>query len=85
MRTQRSIDLVHDIQRRGLVVVQSEDERQAGERLLAAAQVCDVLPALLGRSHAEHDPLRHQQGTVGLGGARTTFNRTKSAGSVFYP
>lgn len=55
--TQRCVNLVHDVERRGLVVVQRKDEREAGERLLAAAQVGDVLPTLLGRPHAEHDAL----------------------------
>ncbi len=57
-RTQGGVDLVHDVQRRRLVVVQREYERQRRQRLLAAAQVGDVLPALLRRAHAEHDALR---------------------------
>ena len=33
---ERGVDLVHDVQRRGLVVVQREHERERGEGLLAA-------------------------------------------------
>ena len=38
-------------------MVQREDQAQAAERLLAAAQVGDVLPRLLRRPHAEDDAL----------------------------
>lgn len=51
------VDLVHDVQRRGLVVVQREDQGQGRERLLAAGQVGDVLPRLLGRADREDDAL----------------------------
>eukprot|EP00964_Phaeocystis_antarctica_P083806 scaffold52749_cov71-Phaeocystis_antarctica.AAC.2 len=54
---ERGVDLVHDVQRRRLVVVQREDERERGEGLLAAREVGDMLPRLLGRPHAEDDAL----------------------------
>ena len=44
---ERGVDLVHHVQRRRLVVVEREDEREAAQRLLAAGEVADVLPALL--------------------------------------
>jgi hypothetical protein len=52
------VDLVHDVEGRGLVVVEREDERERRERLLSARQVRDVLPALLGGPDAEDDALR---------------------------
>ena len=54
---QRRIDLVHDIQRRGLVVVQRKDQSQAGQRLLAARKIADVLPRLFRGHHAEQNAL----------------------------
>ena len=55
-KVQRGVDLVHDVQGRGAVDVECENEREGAERLLAAGQVADVLPALLWRHHAEQDP-----------------------------
>ena len=51
------VDLVHDVERRRLVVVEREDEGERAEGLLAAAEVGDALPRLLGRPHAEDDAL----------------------------
>jgi len=53
---QRGVDLVHDVQRRGFVVVKGENQRQRAQRLLAARQIGNLLPGLLGRSHAATKP-----------------------------
>lgn len=45
------VDLVHEVERRGLEVVQGEHQRQRAERLLSSRQVVDLLPALLRRTH----------------------------------
>lgn len=52
LEVQRGVDLVHEVERRGLVVVQREHQRQRAERLLSSGKVEDLLPALLGRPHA---------------------------------
>eukprot|EP00428_Durinskia_dybowskii_P065473 CAMPEP_0170384264 /NCGR_PEP_ID=MMETSP0117_2-20130122/15907_1 /TAXON_ID=400756 /ORGANISM="Durinskia baltica, Strain CSIRO CS-38" /LENGTH=213 /DNA_ID=CAMNT_0010640005 /DNA_START=219 /DNA_END=860 /DNA_ORIENTATION=- len=52
---QSGIDLIHEVQWCGLVVVQCKDQRKGGKRLLSAGEVCDLLPALLRRPHAEVD------------------------------
>jgi hypothetical protein len=57
LEVERGVDLVHHVQRRGLVVVQRKDQRERREGLLAAGQVGNVLPALLGRAHGEDDAL----------------------------
>eukprot|EP00966_Prymnesium_polylepis_P154847 3575591-Prymnesium_polylepis.1 len=46
------------------VVVEGEDEREGGERLLAAREVGDHLPRLLGGAHREL-PQRRRQGAMG--------------------
>lgn len=56
-RTQRGVDLVHDVQGRGAEVVQRKHQRQRGQRFLPAGQVGDVLPRLLRGPHAEDDAL----------------------------
>lgn len=61
--TKGCIDLIHDIQRSGLEVVQCKYKRQGAECLLASAQIGNVLPALAGRPHAEHNPLRTKDGS----------------------
>ena len=45
--TKSSVNLIHDVKRCGLVMVQRKDQGEAGECLLAAAQVSNVFPALL--------------------------------------
>lgn len=57
LEIERGIDLVNDVNGRRAELVERENERQRRERLLAARQIGHVLPALLGRSHAEHDAL----------------------------
>ena len=57
LEVERRVDLVHDVERRRLVVMQREDERQRAQRLLAARQVRDVLPRLLERPHAVSEKL----------------------------
>jgi len=52
-----TVDLVHYVERCRLVVVEREDEREAGERLLPAGEVCDVLPRLFGRTDRKDDSL----------------------------
>lgn len=52
LEVQRGVDLVHEVEWRGLVVVQGEHQRQGAERLLPSGQVEDLLPALLRRAHA---------------------------------
>lgn len=63
--TKGSVNLIHDIEGRGLVVVQGEDKGEGAEGLLPARQVGNVLPALLGRPHTEHNALQqHQHNSV---------------------
>lgn len=50
---QRSVDLVHEVERRGLVVVQSEHQSQGAEGLLSSRQVEDLFPALLRGTDTE--------------------------------
>ena len=50
---QRGIDLIHDVQRGGLIMMESEHQRERGQRLLASRKVADILPALLGRHDGE--------------------------------
>ena len=57
LEVEGGVDLVHDVERRRLVVVEGEDEGERAERLLAAAEVGDALPRFLGRPHAEDDAL----------------------------
>ncbi|KAI6756206.1 hypothetical protein HG530_011942 [Fusarium avenaceum] len=52
---QRGIDLVHDIQRSRLVVVQGENESQTAQRLFTTRKVADVLPTLLWWHDTEQD------------------------------
>ena len=55
--TQCSVDLIHDIEWRRLVVVQSEDQGKGRQCFLPSTEVCNVLPALLGGSNAENNTL----------------------------
>lgn len=48
-----SVDLVHDVERRRLVVVKGENKGKTTKGLLATGQVADVLPALLRRHNRE--------------------------------
>ena len=57
---QRGVDLVHEVQRRRLVRVEREHERERAQRLLSTRQVRDVAPALLRRHDAEDDALRER-------------------------
>lgn len=57
---QRGVDLVHEVQRRRLVRVEREHERERAQRLLSTRQVRDVAPALLRRHDAEDDTLRER-------------------------
>ena len=56
LEVEGGVDLVHDVEWGGLVVVEGEDESQGGQGLLATRQVADVLPRLLGRSHLQRWP-----------------------------
>ena len=60
--TERCVDLVHDVEGRGLVVVQRKHQGQGAQRLFPAAQVADVLPTLFGWAHAEDDTLSSRSG-----------------------
>jgi len=51
LEVEGGVDLVHDVEWGGFVVVEGEDESQGGQGLLATGQVADVLPRLFGRSH----------------------------------
>lgn len=62
-RTKGSINLVHDIEGGGLVVVQGKDKGEGAEGLFAARQVGNVLPALFGRPHTKHNALQQHQNT----------------------
>lgn len=62
LEVQRGVDLVHEVERRGLVVVQGEHQCQRAERLLSSGKVEDLLPALLGRSHAMQRVKRDHSG-----------------------
>lgn len=53
-----SIDLIHHIQRSGLVMVQSEDQGERRQRFLSSTKVADILPGLLGRTNAEDNTFR---------------------------
>ena len=57
LEVQGGVNLVHDVERRRLVVMQGEDEGEGGKRLLAAAQIRYLFPSLLGRSDAEANAL----------------------------
>lgn len=69
LEVQRGVDLVHEVERRGLVVVQREHQCQGAERLLSSGQVEDLLPALLRRAHA-------------VGGGPDPSERTHTKGGV---
>ena len=53
LEVQGGVDLVHDVEWGGFVVVEGKDESQGGQGLLATRQVADVLPRLLGGSHLQ--------------------------------
>ena len=44
-KIQRGINLIHDIQGRGAIDMQRKDQSETAQRLLAATEVADVLPA----------------------------------------
>lgn len=52
---QSSIDLVHEVERRGFVVVQSKHQSQGAEGLLSSRQVEDLFPALLWGTDTKND------------------------------
>lgn len=52
---QSRVNLIHDVQRRRLIMVQSEDEGERREGFLAAREVGDVFPGFLGRHDGEED------------------------------
>ena len=54
LEVQGSVNLVHDVERCWLVVMESEDQGERGESLLSSREIGDVLPGLLGRPHTEH-------------------------------
>ena len=56
LEVEGGVDLVHDVEWGGFVVVEGEDESQGGQGLLATRQVADVLPRLLGRSNLQWWP-----------------------------
>ena len=58
LEVQGSVDLVHHVERGGLVVVESKDQGQRRESFLAAWQVGNVFPGLFRGPHAKHDALR---------------------------
>ena len=60
LEVQGGVDLVHDVEWGGLVVVEGEDESQGGQGLLATRQVADVLPRLLGRSYLQRWPSEYK-------------------------
>lgn len=82
LEVQRGIDLVHEVERRGLVVVQREHQRQGAERLLPSGQVEDLLPALLGRAHAVQR--RVQAGRMRHAHARTHKKVGRRGGGCWY-
>lgn len=51
------IDLVHDVEWRGLVVVESKNQRERRKSFLASRKIGDVLPRLFWRPHTEDDAL----------------------------
>ena len=51
------VNLVHDVEGRGLVVMEREHQGEGGQGLLTSGKVGNVLPGLLGRSDTEHDAL----------------------------
>ena len=50
---QSSVNLVHEVERRGLVVVQGEHQSQRAQCLLSSGQVGNILPALFQRTHTK--------------------------------
>ena len=61
LEVQSCINLVHDVEGRGLVVVEGEDQRQGAQCLLPSRQVRDLLPGFLRWPHAEIQSLLPQQ------------------------
>lgn len=53
LEIQSGVYLIHEVQGRGLKVVQRKDQSQRAQSLLSSRQVIDFLPALLGRTHTE--------------------------------
>jgi len=49
------VNLIHEVQRRGFVDMQSENQSEGTQRLLASRQIGDVFPALLGWHDTEDD------------------------------
>ena len=49
-----SVNLVHEVERHGLVVVQGEHQSQRAQCLLFSAQVGNILPALFQRTHTKN-------------------------------
>ena len=49
LKIEGRVNLVHDVERGRLVIVESEDERQGRESLFSTGQIGDVLPRLLWR------------------------------------
>ena len=60
--TKGSVNLVHDVERCWLVMVQRKDQGETGERLLATAQISDVFPAFFRWSHAKDNALHWRVG-----------------------
>ena len=56
-KVQRGVNLVHDVEGRGFVMMQGEDERERRQRLFPAAEIGDLLPSLFRGSDAEADAL----------------------------
>ena len=54
LEVESSVDLVHDVEGCRFVVMQGKDQCQRAQRLLSSWQVGDVLPRLLGGTHAGH-------------------------------
>ena len=64
LEVQGGVDLVHHVERGGLVVVEGEDQGERGEGLLPTGEVGNVLPGFLWWPHAEHDTLSEGVETV---------------------
>jgi len=65
-KVERGIDFIHDVQWRGLVVVQREHEGKRGQGFLAAREVGDDFVRLLGRLDAELDAFEEGVCAVGV-------------------